>query len=66
MIIPTPKPGDFVTFVSADGVYPSAKVLHVWERRDDSPPLLNLDAPGSPTSVPHQSDVVGATSFFWR
>ena len=68
MEVPAPKAGDIVTFVAADGkVDAGAAVLHVWEPSVATmPPLLNLRTPGSPTSVPHVSQVRGADGFYWR
>ena len=66
MHIPDPRVDDFVTFVAADGLV-TAGALHVWEPSvNGAPPLLNLMAPGSPTSVPHRSQVTGSSGYYWR
>ena len=74
--------GKCVKFVGPDGSEYSATVAHVWETRQAWKPLLNLAVnpavedgrpflysrarPNVYTSVPHRSQVVGATGYYWE
>ena len=65
------KINDLVVFTGKGGVDPViARVNKVWQRQAVTgiPPLLNLETTGTAvhTSVPHKSDVVGATGYFLR
>ena len=60
-----------VVFTTVDGEKVVAIVEHIWQRPDSntSPPLINLrerQTATSRSSVPHVSDVPGATGYFYE
>ena len=62
---------DKVVYTTIDGSTVVATVDYIWKRTsiDSRPPLVNLheDKSGEKhTSVPHKSDVVGASSCFYQ
>ena len=57
-----------VCFTPSEGDPIVAIVNHVWDRHDSVPPLINLkerQTGKEHTSVPHVSDVTGATGYFY-
>ena len=66
-----PKSQDTIIFTRKDGDEVLACVTHVWDRHpsDNRPPLVNIverETAIAYTSVPHKTDVVGATGFFYK
>ena len=65
---PDVKVDQNVCFTSAPGDLVVAIVTHVWDRHDSVPPLINIterQTAEAYTSVPHVSDVAGATGYFY-
>lgn len=66
--------GEKVDYTDADGRRRGARVDYVWERGDGTPnPLVNLsfmrdgeDRRTVATSVPHRSEVEGASGYYWE
>ena len=59
------REGQYRVFVGKDGPM-VGEITHVWRVRNEEYPLLNLKVGDTEkTSVPHESKVLGATSWYW-